>query len=261
MKIKGLSFFLIVSLVLGLACCASTQQDKIEKSREKDHTYQYNLGLFYLNSNNVDEAIKYLNKSLSLNPKNHLAWNALGLAYSMKADFASSVKAFQKALEINPQFTEAHNNLGTIYFEMKEYDKAEAEYRRALSDPNYNSRELPYYNLARLYFVQERYEEAFENAQKSIQVRNRFAMAHNLRGLILEKLGDNEEAENSFAQAAKIVPEDPTFLFNLARAQFHNEKYLLAKENFEKLLPKLTSQEDRVEVRNYLDQIKKLIKD
>lgn len=261
MKIKGLFFLLMIFLILSLTTCASTQQSKIEKARENDPTYQYNLGLFYLNSNNIDEAIKYLNKSLTLKPNNHLAWNALGLAYSMKADFASSIKAFQKALEINPQFTEAHNNLGTIYFELKEYDKAEAEYRRALSDPNYNSRELPYYNLARLYFIQERYEEAYENIQKSIQVRNRFALAHNLRGLILEKLGDNEEAENSFAQAVKIVPDDQTFLFNLARAQFNNGKYNLARENFEKLLPKLTSQEDRVEVRNYLDQIKKLIKD
>lgn len=261
MRLKDLSFILVIFLVLNLTTCASTQQSKIEKARESDPTYQYNLGLFYLNSNNVDEAIKYLNKSLVLNPKNHLAWNALGLAYSMKADFTSSIKAFQKALEINPQFTEARNNLGTIYFELKEYDKAEAEYRRALADPNYNSRELPYYNLARLYFVQERYEEAFENIQKSIQVRNRFAMAHNLRGLILEKLGDNDEAENSFAQAVKIVPDDPAFLFNLARAQFNNGKYVLAKENFEKLLPKLTSQEDRLEVRNYLDQIKKLVKD
>ncbi|MBC7364796.1 MAG: tetratricopeptide repeat protein [Candidatus Aminicenantes bacterium] len=261
MKTKGLILILICFLLLTITACASTQQSKLEKSREKDPTYQYNLGLFYLNGNNVDEAIKYLNKSISLNPRNHLAWNALGLAYSMKADFSNSIKAFQKALEINPQFTEAHNNLGTIYFELKEYDKAEAEYRRAISDPNYNSKELPYYNLARLYFIQERYEDAFENIQKSIQVRNRFALAHNLRGLILEKLGDNDEAENSFAQAVKIVPDDPTFLFNLARTQFNNGKYNLAKENFENLLPKLTSQEDRAEVRNYLDQIKKLIKD
>jgi len=260
MKLTKIQVMMVILILLAFSTCASTQ-GKMEKSREKDPQYQYNLGLFYLNNNNLDEAIKYFNKSLSLNPRNHLVWNALGLAQSMKANFEASVQAFQKALEVNPQFTEAHNNLGTIYFEMKQYDKAETEYRKALLDPNYPSKELPYYNLARLFFVQEKIDEAYENVQKALQIRNRFAMAHNLRGLILEKMDDLDEAVLSFEQAVKIVPDDTTFLFNLARAQFNAGLYLKAKENFEKLLPKLVTQEDRDTVKNYLEELKKLIKD
>ncbi|MGB9893169.1 MAG: tetratricopeptide repeat protein [Candidatus Saccharicenans sp.] len=260
MKTQKKQLVLIIFILLAFATCASTQ-GKMQKAQEKDPQYQYNLGLFYLNNNNLDEAIKYFNKSLTLNPKNHLAWNALGLAQSMKTNFEASIQAFQKALEVNPQFTEAHNNLGTIYFELKQYQKAETEYRKALLDPNYPSKELPYYNLARLFFVQEKLDEAYENIQKAIQVRNRFALAHNLRGLILEKLGDLDQAVFSFEQAVKIVPDDTTFLFNLARAQFKAGLYLKSKENFEKLLPKLVSQEDRDTVKNYLEELKKLIKD
>lgn len=243
-----------------LATCATTQ-NKLDKARSKDPQYQYNLGLFYLNNNNIDEAIKYFNKSLSLDPKNYLAWNALGLAQSMKGNFEASIQAFSKALETNPQFTEARNNRGTIYFELGQYDKAEAEYRQALLDPNYASRELPYYNLARLFFVQGKYDEAYDNIQKAIQVKNRFAMAHNLRGLILEKTGDPEEAVLAFEQAVKIVPDDTTFLFNLARAQYNIGQYQKSKENFEKLYPRLLSQEDRDTVRKYLEELKKLVKD
>lgn len=259
MREKKVHMITIIFLLLAFTACASTQS-KMDKAREKDPQYQYNLGLFYLNNNNVDEAIKYFNKSLALNPKNHLAWNALGLAQSMKANFEASIRAYLKALEANPQFTEAYNNLGTIYFELKEYDKAETEFRQALLDPNYNSKELPYYNLARLYFVQDRLDEAYENIQKAIQTKNRLAMAHNLRGLILEKIGNLEEAIVSFEQAVKIVPEDPTFLYDLAKAQFDNGEYLKAKENFEKLWPKLVSQADRDTVKNYLQELKKLIK-
>ena len=260
MKINKINLILILSLLLSLTTCASTQNKQI-KAREKDPQYQYNLGLFYLNNNNLDEAIKYFNKSLALNPKNHLAWNALGLAQSMKANFEASIQAFQKALETNPQFSEAHNNLGTIYFELGQYEKAESEYRKALLDPNYNSKELPYYNLARLYFLQEKYDEAYDNIQKSIQVRNRFALAHNLRGLILEKTGDLEEAVLAFEQAVKIVPDDTTFLFNLARSLYETGQYRRAKENFEKLYPKLVAQEDRDTVKKYLEELKKLVKD
>jgi len=260
MELTKTRYLILIFTLLLFTTCASTQSN-LDKAREKDPQYQYNLGLFYLNNNNVDEAIKYFNKSLALNPKNFLAWNALGLAQSMKGNFELSIQAFQKALEANPQFTEAYNNLGTIYFELKQYDKAEAEYRKALLDPNYNSKELPYYNLARLYFVQNRLDEAYEYIQKAVQTKNRFAMAHNLRGLILEKIGNLDEAEAAFEQAVKIVPEDPTFLYDLAKAQFDNGEYLKAKENFEKLLPKLVSQADRDAVKNYLEEIKKRIKE
>jgi len=93
--------------------CLQPKPDK--NKQDKDPQYQYNLGLFYLNSNNVDEAIKCFNRSLNLNPNNYLAWNAIGLAQSLKTNFEASIQAFTKALAINPQFTEAHNNLGTIY--------------------------------------------------------------------------------------------------------------------------------------------------
>ncbi|MDI6844608.1 MAG: tetratricopeptide repeat protein [Candidatus Saccharicenans sp.] len=260
MKRVGIQMAAIFLALMSLTSCASTQS-KLDKARAQDPQYQYNLGLFYLNNNNIDEAIKYFNRSLSLDPRNHLAWNALGLAQSMKGNMEASIQAFQKALEVNPQFTEARNNLGTIYFELGQHEKAEAEYRRAIQDPNYASKELPYYNLARLYFVQEKYDEAYEHVQKAIQYRNRFAMAHNLRGLILEKAGDLDEAVLAFEQAVRIVPEDTTFLFNLARAQYNVGLYRKAKENFEKLYPRLVGQEDRETVKKYLEELKKLVKD
>jgi Flp pilus assembly protein TadD len=86
-------------------------------------------------------------------------------------------------------------------------------------------------------------------------------MAHNLRGMILEKLGELEEAVVAFEQAVKIVPEDSTFLFNLARAQFNNGLYKKSKENFEKVYPKLVTQEDRETVKKYLEELKKIVKD
>ena len=260
MRRNKLSFLMVLALVFLMTGCASSQSQQTSK-QEKDPQYHYNLGLFYLNNNNVDEAIKCFNRSLALNSNNYLAWNALGLAQSIKTNFEASLQAFLKALAINPQFTEAHNNLGTIYFELKQYDKAETEYRQALLDPAYTSRELPYYNLARLYFVQDRLEEAYDHIQKALQIKFRFGMAHNLRGLILEKMGDLEEAENAFAQAVKIVPDDPVFLYNLARIQFDSGRYLQSKENFEKLLPRLVNQADRDEVKNYLEQLKQLVKD
>jgi len=252
MKMKPV---LIVLACLGLTFCASSQT-KLARSREKDPQYQYNLGLFYLNGNSVDEAIRYLNKSLSLNPRYFLAWNALGLAQSMKGKFQEATAAFQKSLEINPQFTEARNNLGTIYQELGYVDKAEQEFKRALEDANYSSRELPYYNLARLYLLTNRIDEAYDNVQRAIQIKKRLAMAHDLKGQILERKGDIEGAIDSYEEAVGMVPNDPDFGFNLGAAYFKNSEFEKAREVLERISPLVRDQETKDKTKEYLDIIK-----
>ena len=246
---------LVMLACLGLTFCASSQA-KLARSREKDPQYQYNLGLFYLNGNSVDEAVKYLNKSLSLNPRHFLAWNALGLARSMKGDLQEAAAAFQKSLEVNPQFTEARNNLGTIYQELDFVDKAEQEFKRALEDPNYASRELPYYNLAHLYFLMDRIDEAYENVQRAIQIKKRLAMAQNLKGLILEKKGDLADAIAAYEQAVKLVPNEASFGFNLGAAYFKNGEFEKAREVLERISPLIKDQETKDKIKEYLDIIK-----
>jgi Tfp pilus assembly protein PilF len=240
---------------LGLAFCASAQK-KQARSREKDPQYQYNLGLFYLNGNRVDEALKYLEKSIALNPRSHLAWNAVGLARSIKGDLQGSAAAFQKSLEINPGFTEAHNNLGTIYQELGFADKAEAEFRKALEDPAYLSLELPHYNLARLFYTLERFDDARDEVERSIQLKPRFAMAYNLKGLILERKGELPGAVDAYGQAVKLVPDDPTFGFNFGAALFKNEEFERAKDVLERISPRIMDPETKAKLREYLEALK-----
>jgi tetratricopeptide (TPR) repeat protein len=248
MRAKTIAILVICAVLIS---CASAQS-RVQRAREKDPKYQYNVGLFHLNQNNVDEASKYFVKALSLDTRYYLAWNALGLAHSMRGRFDEAIKAYQKCLEINPQFTEAHNNLGTVYQEMNLLDKAETEFKAALLDAGYQSRELPYVNLARLYVLQNRLDEALENAVKAIQLKPRLAMAHNLRGLIFEKRNNLGEAIASYEAAVKIVPDEVPFNYNLAVACFKNGDYVRAKEIFLKIQSKVTDAESRDTIARYL---------
>ncbi|MBN2199197.1 MAG: tetratricopeptide repeat protein [Candidatus Aminicenantes bacterium] len=208
-------------LILGLtASCASGPGAK--KNVEKDPRHQYNLGLIYLNNLAADEtalnkAIVHFRKALALDPKHFLALNALGLAHSMKGDLGQAAEAFQKCLEINPSFTEARNNLGSIYEAQGFLDRAEAEYKKALADENYVSRQLPLYNLARMAFRQDKTKEASDYLDRALRYDPRMAMGHNLKGMILEKLEDNEGALISYEKAARLVPDDMNLLFNAGR--------------------------------------------
>ena len=241
----------VLTMCACLAFCASAQT-KTQKAREKDPQYQYNVGLFYLNQSDVENATKYFVKALSLDTRYYLAYNAMGLAHSMKGRLDEAAKSYLKCLEINPKFTEARNNLGTVYQEMNQLDKAEAEFRTALQDLTYQNRELPYFNLARLNVLQNRFDEALDNVLKALQIRPRLAMAHNLRGLIYEKLNNVVEAVASYEQAVRIVPDDVPFNYNLAVAYFKNGDYSRSKEIFHKIQGKVTDAETRDTIARYL---------
>lgn len=248
---------MIVALALGLSLvtCASSQK-KIQQAKEKDPQYQYSMGAVYLNNNNLDEAIKQFHKALSLDPKHFQSLNALGLAYSMKGDLPAAEKSFQRCLEISPTFMEARNNLGMIYQEQGFLDKAEDEFKKVIADPNYASKELPFYNLARLYTLRQNWDTALFYADKAIQTNARYHLGHGLRGYILESQGKFVEAIESYKQAVKLVPGDVTYKFNLAAAYFNNGDFRQAGEILEGILPLIQDPEMRQRADSYLKTIK-----
>ncbi len=248
------------ALVLLLAClplalCASPQK-RLERTREKDPKYQYNLGSFYLNNNDIDQAIHAFNRAIELDSRLHLAYNGLGLAYSMKGNLAEAAKAFEKCLEVSPQFTEARNNLGMTYQEMGYLDKAEDQYKKAVADLAYQTREMPYYNLARLYLGKGLNEAALETDQKALLANANMVLAYNLKGMILEKMDRLPEAITAYEVAARKVPDEVTFGYNLAVACFKNNERDKAREAFERILPKITDTAMRDRVNQYLELLK-----
>ena len=246
----------VVLFCLQLAFCATAQQ-KTQQAHAKDPKYQYNMGLVYLNQSNlnpgnIDTAIGYFVKALSLDTRYYLAWNAIGLAQSLKGNLPEAAKAYEKCLEVYPQFTEAHNNLGTIYQELNQFDRAEAEFQKVLGDAAYPTRELAYYNLAGLYVVEGRLELAYANIQKALQIKPRYALAQNRKGMILERMGKIDEAVTAYEQAVKVVPDDNQFSFNLGSAYVKAGETAKARELFIKLATRVTDPEMKAKVGQYL---------
>ncbi len=251
MRVKNV---LIVLFCANFFFCASAQE-KALKERAKDPKYQYNMGAAYLAQGNFDEAIKFFVKSLSLDTQYYLAWNGIGLAQSFKGNMQESAKAFEKCLEVNPGFTEAHNNLGMVYQQLGFLDKAEAEFQKAVLDLTYQTRELPYYNLARLYLQENRLDQAYDSVLKAIQVKPGLAMARNLEGSILEQQGQLDNAVTAYEQAVKLVPDDVMFNYNLAVVYFKTHAFAKAKDIFSKISPRVTDAGLRRRIEEYLKAI------
>lgn len=252
MKLKTILIFFVC---LQLVSCATTKT-RAEKAAEKDPRYQYKMGLFYLNSNQLDLSIKHLKNSLTLEPKNHLALNALGFAYLKKGNFDESIKYFSECLKINPTLTEAQNNLGVSYQEMGLLDKAEEHFMAASMDTQYSSREHPFFNLARLYFIQDKMQNAIFQVQKSLEIKPDFPRALNLEGKIFSKMGQFDNAIGSFEKAIKISPDDIDLNFNLAEAYFNNGQFEKAKQIFSAISLKSSDMEMKKKIEDYLRKIK-----
>ncbi len=250
----------IIFICLNFIICASAQK-KIEDARNNDLQYQYNMGLFYLNQGIVDEAIKFLNRVLELNPRHDLALYALGLSHSMNGNFEESVKHLQNCLKINPTLTDAHNALGAIYQETGLLDQAEKEFRIAISDENYKAKDNSYYNLARIYMAKGNLKEALTHVEEALRINRSMVMAHNLRGIIYEGLKDFAKAIDSYKVALKTLREDARekdvdINFNLAVTYFKNKEFDKAKEIFVNISARVIEPARRAEIDQYLKLIK-----
>jgi tetratricopeptide (TPR) repeat protein len=247
--------------------CASSQK-KLERAREKDPEYQYNLSLVHLRNGDFDEAIRTLNKAIALRPNYNHALCTLGLAYSMKGEFQASINHLKKCLDIDPSMTEAHNYLGVAYQELGFLEEAEKEFKIAILDTNYKSRELPYYNLARIYLSRGNLQEALDHIDRALLFNADFRLAHNLRGMILERQLKYAEAIESYQKALKNLQADSsvgsdlaveywvTINFNLGVAYFKNNEHQKAKNIFVSIYPRVTDPEIKKQIDQYLKVIK-----
>jgi len=74
------------------------------------------LVILYIATEQDDEALTYLDASISKMPNNENFYFARGFLYENKKDIDEAEKNYLKALEINPEYYEALIELGIIYF-------------------------------------------------------------------------------------------------------------------------------------------------
>lgn len=109
-------------------------------------------------------------------------------------------KALQEA-QSHPSDGDAYNSLGLAYYAKGEFEKAEANYQRALKlDPTgtyFHS------NLAFVRFDQKRYAEALQLMEQELELNPDAADALAGKAICLQALGKHQEALDAYAAAAE----------------------------------------------------------
>lgn len=236
--------------------CASSGAKKGQKpgaGGENDPQYQVEKGTIALRYGLTDEAIRYGNLAVALDPNHFNAYNLLGSAYYTKGEFERSVEAYEKAAALKPDVAEVHRNLGLAYVEIKETEKAEAAFRKAFEMSG--DAEAVFY-LARAAYNRQEYKTALDWALKAIQKDGKNAGFYNLKGAILNQLGRYAEAIGSFQASLILAPEDVNIQVNLGVAYVNNEEPEKAKAVLEKVFPKIQDAVLKTRVENMLKAIK-----
>ncbi|WP_288447551.1 tetratricopeptide repeat protein [uncultured Chryseobacterium sp.] len=130
------------------------------------------LGNIYAISKQNDKAEEYYKKAISINPENsNVSVSYLGLAqiYSDKGEYNEAILLFKKVIKLEPiQKSYAYNGIGNIYYAKDDFKNALKYYKLSINCDPKNS--APYYNIASIYFIQEKYIESRENYQKNIEL-------------------------------------------------------------------------------------------
>jgi tetratricopeptide (TPR) repeat protein len=191
------------------------------------------VGLNYVLLGDYADAIKWLRKSVELDPKNKDAWYYLGRAYYTKAQLPEARGAFLKVLEIHPHDIKAQTNLGLILETGGQTEAAVEAYRTAITwqEKGEEPSEQSYANLGSLLLDQGRAQEGLSVLEKAVAIAPRNAFCRLKLGIAYRQLGRLEDSQQQLTQAVTLEPDNAVAHYQLGRT--YKENHLLEKAQAE----------------------------
>jgi tetratricopeptide (TPR) repeat protein len=251
---RTIKIFLILALGLSFVYCTPTQK-KIEADNERNPQYQYEKAIVAVNYGLTDQAAKYLNQAISLDPNHHPSYSLLGRIHFTNGEYRDAAIALEKSLELGSDTLDTYFYLGDAYQKLEQFNEAEEAFLKA---DGMESEFRTSLRLAELYFEQGKLEKALQYTKKAIQKNDRDANIYNLQGVILNKLNQLPEAIESFQRALKITPDNIVIIANVGIAYVNMKDFKKAQEIFENILPRIEDQTLKSQVEGYLKKLKEL---
>lgn len=124
---------------------------------------------------------------------------------------------------IEQRLAEEYYNLGNTFFDIEDYDRAVAQYTRALTiDPNFSRAE---YNLVFSYLELNRYDDARELLEQLLERDPENLLLRESDAYVDHLSGETEQALEKYEQVLEIDPQRASTLYNMALIHYTNEEY------------------------------------
>ena len=184
---------------------AVNQFNAVIKQQPNNYAAYYGLGVTYEMMQKYPEAIKALQKSISMNPTPD-AYKWLGISYSGLNDGNNAIKNLSQAVSIKPTDHQACFYLAMAYINFqKDYNKAAEYCEKAIA--SYPRRDFQYYRILGICSLNtEKYSKAVDAFSTAIELNSKDGELYASRAFAYEFLGENKKAEKDYKAALKYSP-------------------------------------------------------
>ncbi len=208
-----------------------------------------------------EEAVPYLEKLMKERPDDVEVVMALGNVQRSRKKFAEAAETYSKAIELIGTPQRSHWILffyrGTSYERSKQWDKAEADLKKALelvpdSLPAGKAQVLNY--LAYSWVDRnENVDEAFKMLQRAVELAPRDGMIIDSLGWAYYRMGRYDDAVRELEKAVELKAGDPTINDHLGDAYWKVGRKLEAKFQWDHAKTSNPEQEDLVKILKKID--------
>jgi len=177
------------------------------------------VGLDYVLLDDYNDAIKWLEKAVTIDSTNKDAWYYLGRAYYARSRLTEARKAFQTVLDLDPRDVKAENNLGLIFESSSDPDAAIDAYRKAIAwqEASPHPSEQPYVNLGNLWMEQGQAKEAVTPLERAVALAPDNAFCRLKLGTAYLRTGNLDAARRELERATSLDPENAAAHYQLGR--------------------------------------------
>ena len=191
-------------------------QDALAKGANRSEDVHNNLGLAYLDAQNLTRAESEFRLAIDLSPRYSLAQTNLGITLMKRGEIAAAREWFGRAIDLDVQSVEALNGYAYANYLLGDLKKADEYNQKALilrpEDPS--NLEL----LAQIAGVTGRLEAAIEAINKALALTPKNASALNTLGAIRYMRGDILGSISAYKDALRLRPIFKEAQLNLADA-------------------------------------------
>lgn len=187
---------------------------------EKASDINVQLGIGYMQQNNLEVANQKLNRALMQNPDSAVAHNAYAILQERLLQYDVAEKHYKKGTELDKTNSQVHNNYGVFLCRRGRQAESEIYFLTALKQPLYNTPEFAYTNA----------------------------------GDCMKQIGEFKKAEGYFKKALAARSNFPAALVNLADLYYQQQKFTesLLYLNRYNLIKNSTAKSLWLEARNHL---------
>jgi tetratricopeptide (TPR) repeat protein len=152
-----------------------------------------------------DEAVPHLQRAIVVYPDFYEAHLLLGTAMMDVRDWQKAENAFKRAVELKAGSATANILLGEVYWRQKRYDESEKTLLDGLKLDDKSSH--GYFTLARLHWDLGNIAKAGPAIGRTLQLKPDFAEAHLLAGNILLKINQQQRALAEYEEYLRLEPK------------------------------------------------------